>query len=81
MWITPALIDVYREVRSLGFISTVGTYRDGQLVGGLWGIGIGDAFGLMSMFHREDMLARLLWRRWSTRCRTRAAGRSSISGR
>jgi leucyl/phenylalanyl-tRNA---protein transferase len=54
MWITPALIDVYRDVRSLGFISTVGTYRDGRLVGGLWGIGIGDAFGLMSMFHRED---------------------------
>ena len=54
MWITPALIDVYRDVRSLGFISTVGTYRDGQLVGGLWGIGIDGAFGLMSMFHRED---------------------------
>jgi leucyl/phenylalanyl-tRNA---protein transferase len=54
MWITPAVIDVYREMRRLGFISTVGTYRDGRLVGGLWGIGIGDAFGLMSMFHRED---------------------------
>jgi|HubBroStandDraft_1064217.scaffolds.fasta_scaffold19411_4 leucyl/phenylalanyl-tRNA---protein transferase len=54
MWITPALIDVYRELRSLGFVSTVGTYRDGQLVGGLWGIGIGGAFGLMSMFHREN---------------------------
>jgi leucyl/phenylalanyl-tRNA---protein transferase len=54
MWITPALIDVYREAHRLGFVSTVGTYRDGQLVGGLWGVGIGDAFGLMSMFHRED---------------------------
>lgn len=54
MWITPALIDVYKEVRNLGFLSTVGTYRDGQLVGGLWGIGIGRAFGLMSMFHREN---------------------------
>jgi leucyl/phenylalanyl-tRNA--protein transferase len=54
MWITPALIDVYREAHRLGFVSTVGTYRDGRLVGGLWGIGIGGAFGLMSMFHRED---------------------------
>jgi leucyl/phenylalanyl-tRNA---protein transferase len=54
MWITPALIDVYREAHRLGFVSTVGTYRDGQLVGGLWGIGVGGAFGLMSMFHRED---------------------------
>lgn len=54
MWITPALIDVYREAHRLGFVSTVGTYRDGQLVGGLWGIAIGGTFGLMSMFHRED---------------------------
>lgn len=54
MWITPELIDVYRELFSRGFVSTVGTYRAGQLVGGLWGIGIGGAFGLMSMFHRED---------------------------
>ena len=54
IWITPALIEVYREVRRLGFVSTVGTYRDGRLVGGLWGIGIGRVFGVMSMFHRED---------------------------
>lgn len=54
MWITPALIDIYREVRGLGFVRTVGTYRDGRLVGGLWGIGIGRVFGVMSMFHRED---------------------------
>ena len=54
MWVTPALIDVYQEVRSLGSVSTVGTYRDGQLAGGLWGIRTGGAFGLMSMFHRED---------------------------
>ena len=54
MWITPALVDVYREARTLGFVSTVGTYRDGRLVGGLWGIEIGGVFGIMSMFHRES---------------------------
>jgi leucyl/phenylalanyl-tRNA--protein transferase len=54
VWITPALIDVYREVRQLGFVRTVGTYRDGQLVGGLWGIGVGGVFGIMSMYHREN---------------------------
>jgi len=54
IWITPALIDVYREVHQLGFVRTVGTYRDGQLVGGLWGIGVGRVFGIMSMFHRES---------------------------
>jgi len=54
VWITPALIDVYREVHQLGFVRTVGTYRDGQLVGGLWGIGVGGVFGIMSMYHREN---------------------------
>ena len=54
MWITPALVDVYRDVHSLGFVSTVGTYRDGRLVGGLWGIAIGRTFGIMSIFHRES---------------------------
>jgi leucyl/phenylalanyl-tRNA---protein transferase len=53
-WLTPALIDVYREVDNLGFVATVGTYRDGQLVGGLWGIGIGRVLGIMSMFHLEN---------------------------
>ena len=53
-WLTPALIDVYREVHALGFIATVGAYRDGQLVGGVWGIEIGRTFGVLSMFHLEN---------------------------
>lgn len=53
-WITPALIDVYREVHRLGYVATVGTYRDDRLVGGFWGIGIGQVFSIMSMFHRDD---------------------------
>jgi leucyl/phenylalanyl-tRNA--protein transferase len=53
-WITPALIGVYREVQELGFVRTVGTYRDGELVGGLWGIEVGRVLGIMSMFHREN---------------------------
>ena len=54
IWLTPALIDVYREVHRLGFVGTAAAYRDGQLVGGLWGISVGRVFGGMSMFHRED---------------------------
>ena len=53
-WITPALIDVYREVQELGFVRTVGDCRDGELVGGLWGIEVGGVLGIMSMFHREN---------------------------
>jgi leucyl/phenylalanyl-tRNA--protein transferase len=54
VWLTPGLVDVYREVHKLGFISTVGVYRDDELVGGLWGIAVGRVFGIMSMFHRES---------------------------
>ena len=36
-WLTSPLIDVYREVHRLGFITTLGMYRDGQLVSGIWG--------------------------------------------
>ena len=54
IWITPALIDVYREVHRRGFVSTVGVYRDDQLLAGLWGISVGGVFGIMSMFHREN---------------------------
>jgi leucyl/phenylalanyl-tRNA---protein transferase len=53
-WLTPETVDVYRRVHALGFISTVGTYRDGRLVGGLWGVVLGRTFGIMSMFHTED---------------------------
>lgn len=53
-WITPALIDVYRGLHSLGFVATVGTYLDSQLVAGIWGIGIGRVFGIMSMFHLQE---------------------------
>jgi leucyl/phenylalanyl-tRNA---protein transferase len=54
VWLTPSLIDVYREVHQLGFVSTVGVYRDDQLVAGLWGISVGRVLGIMSMFHRES---------------------------
>jgi Leu/Phe-tRNA-protein transferase len=32
VWLTPELIEVYREVHRLGFAATVGVYRDGKLV-------------------------------------------------
>jgi leucyl/phenylalanyl-tRNA---protein transferase len=53
-WLTDPLIDIYRGVRDLGFIATVGMYREGRLVSGIWGIELGQAFTAMSMFHLED---------------------------
>jgi leucyl/phenylalanyl-tRNA--protein transferase len=53
-WITPELIDVYHEVYRRGFAGSVATYRDGQLAGGFWGVGVGGVLSIMSMFHLED---------------------------
>lgn len=53
-WLTPQAVEVYMEMLRLGLVSSVGAYRDGQLVGGLWGLAIGRTFALMSMFHSEN---------------------------
>jgi leucyl/phenylalanyl-tRNA--protein transferase len=53
-WLTDQAVSAYRSLYERGFIATVGTYRDGRLVGGMWGITVGRVFGLMSMFHLEN---------------------------
>jgi leucyl/phenylalanyl-tRNA--protein transferase len=53
-WLTDEAVSAYRSVHDLGFSATVGTYRDGRLVGGMWGITVGRTFTIMSMFHLED---------------------------
>jgi hypothetical protein len=50
-WITPESIDVYHEVHRQGFAGSVATYRDGQLGGGFWGVGMGRVLSIMTMFH------------------------------
>jgi leucyl/phenylalanyl-tRNA--protein transferase len=52
-WISPALAAVYREMHRLGDAHCVEAYRDGQLVGGLYGVSVGGAFFGESMFSRE----------------------------
>jgi leucyl/phenylalanyl-tRNA--protein transferase len=53
-WLTDEAVGAYRSLYELGFIATVGTYRDERLVGGMWGITVGRVFGAMSMFHLEN---------------------------
>jgi leucyl/phenylalanyl-tRNA--protein transferase len=51
-WITPEFVDAYTELHRLGWAHSVETYRDGELVGGLYGVTLGGFFGGESMFHR-----------------------------
>lgn len=52
-WITPSFVDAYEQLFELGWASSVETYRDGELVGGLYGIRIGGLFAGESMFASE----------------------------
>jgi leucyl/phenylalanyl-tRNA---protein transferase len=52
-WITPAIIDAYTELHAKGFAHSVESWRDGELVGGLYGIALGRVFFGESMFAYE----------------------------
>lgn len=52
-WITPEIADAYRLLHALGWAHSVETWRDGRLVGGLYGVAVGGLFAGESMFHRE----------------------------
>jgi leucyl/phenylalanyl-tRNA---protein transferase len=52
-WITPAIIDAYRELNAEGYGHSVEAWRDGELVGGLYGLALGRMFFGESMFAHE----------------------------
>jgi len=52
-WITRDIEEAYAELHRLGWAHSVETWREGRLVGGLYGVGIGGLFAGESMFHRE----------------------------
>ncbi|GHU06228.1 leucyl/phenylalanyl-tRNA--protein transferase [Betaproteobacteria bacterium] len=52
-WITPEMQAAYCRMFELGYAHSVECWRDGRLVGGLYGIALGRAFFGESMFSRE----------------------------
>jgi len=52
-WINARIRSLYTQLHSLGFCHTVEAWRDGQLVGGLYGVRLGAAFFGESMFSSE----------------------------
>lgn len=57
-WITPEMIKGYEALHRLGHAHSVEAYREGRLVGGLYGIVVGAAFCGESMFTLEDYASR-----------------------
>lgn len=53
-WINGEIIRSFSELFRLGFAHSVEAWRDGALVGGLYGVALGGAFFGESMFSRES---------------------------
>jgi leucyl/phenylalanyl-tRNA---protein transferase len=49
-WITAEFVDAYERLFQLGWVHSVETYHDGELVGGLYGLRINGLFAGESMF-------------------------------
>lgn len=52
-WISEEIIRVYCALHEVGFAHSVECWREGSLVGGLYGVALGGAFFGESMFYRE----------------------------
>lgn len=57
-WITPAMARAYLALHRQGYAHSFETFRDGRLVGGLYGISLGAAFFGESMFSLESYASR-----------------------
>ena len=52
-WITAEVIDAYCTLHELGYAHSFETYKNNELVGGLYGLSIGSMFSGESMFHLQ----------------------------
>jgi len=57
-WITPGMIDGYVKLFQLGYAHSFETFLDGRLVGGLYGVSLGQAFFGESMFSTVSYASR-----------------------
>jgi len=53
-WIDETVIEAYTKLHELGYAHSCEAWRDGKLVGGIYGISLGGAFFAESMFNSED---------------------------
>ena len=52
-WITKEMISAYTKLHQLGYAHSIESWRNGKLVGGVYGIAIGGLFAGESMFYKE----------------------------
>jgi leucyl/phenylalanyl-tRNA--protein transferase len=70
-WLNSEMIDSYDQLHELGFGHSVETYREDRLVGGLYGIQLGQVFFGESMFSLERDASKVALARLVDECRAR----------
>ena len=58
-WIFPEVVGAYSELHRLGHAHSVEAWEEGELVGGMYGVDAGGAFGGESMFYRRPDASKL----------------------
>ena len=70
-WLNSELIASYDQLHELGFGHSVETYREGKLVGGLYGLQLGQVFFGESMFSLERDASKIALARLVDECHAR----------
>ena len=70
-WLNSDMIGAYERLYALGFGHSVETYLDDRLVGGVYGIVLGDVFFGESMFSRANDASKVAMARLVEECRAR----------
>jgi leucyl/phenylalanyl-tRNA--protein transferase len=73
-WISEEILASYCDLFQLGFAHSVETWREGKLVGGLYGVALGGAFFGESMFHTETDASKVALHALVTRLKERGFG-------
>lgn len=71
-WITADMIEAYTSLHRLGIAHSFETFLDGRLVGGLYGVSVGQMFCGESMFHTERDASKVAFVRLVEFCRAHA---------
>jgi len=61
-WINEPIISVFTQIHQEGWAHSGEVWRNGEMVGGIYGLGLSGVFAAESMFHRDtDMSKVALW--------------------
>jgi leucyl/phenylalanyl-tRNA---protein transferase len=63
-WITGAIIDAYTTLHKVGYVHSAEAWQHGELVGGLYGVRLGNIFFGESMFSKKSNASKFAFIKW-----------------